>query len=116
MVLIAFDSLFGWRADALHRTVGERAERGTWDQIRDGLIQTSAVGNVSSLKHNEKHPFYEELRVEKGYPGKKDHTVFVTRGVFVPGNMTNTEGIQRPIQQVVFCLLMKIKNLLSLDY
>lgn len=48
--------------------------------------------------------------MEKGYPGKKDHTVFVTRGVFVPGNMTNTEGIQRPIQQVVFCLLMKIKK------
>lgn len=56
MVLIA-SSLFGWRADALHRTVGERAERGTWDQIRDGLMQASAVGNVSSLKHNETHPF-----------------------------------------------------------
>lgn len=55
-VLIA-SSLCGWRADALHRAVGRRAERSAWDQISEGLIQASAVSNVSSLKHSEKHPF-----------------------------------------------------------
>lgn len=97
-------SLFGWRADAFHRTTGDRAERGTHDQIRDGLTLASAVDNVSSLKHPEKPPFGEEWRVGKGYPGKREHTVFTLEGFFVLGNMTNTEAIQRPIQQVFFFL------------
>lgn len=73
-------------------------------RLEMGLTLASAVDNVSSLKHAEKPPFGGEWRVGKGYPGKRDHTVFTPEGFFVLGNMTNTEAIQRPIQQVVFFL------------
>lgn len=87
--------------------MGDRAERGAYDQIRDNLTLASPVGNVSPLKHPEKPSFWEEWRVGKGYPGKRDHTVFRPEGFFVLGNMTNTEAIQRPIQRAVFFLLTR---------
>lgn len=73
-------------------------------RLEIGLPLASAADNVSSLKHPEKPPFWEEWRVGKGYPGKRDHTVFRPEGFFVLGNMTNTIAVQRPIQQVVFFL------------
>lgn len=53
--------------------------------IRDGLTLASAVDTVSSLKHPEKTPFWEEGRVGKGYPGKERSYCLQTRGILCSG-------------------------------
>lgn len=42
-----------------------QGQKGAPETRLEGPVQASAVGNVSSLKHPEKHPFQEEWRVGK---------------------------------------------------